>query len=208
MSKGAQTWGGPMTVEPNLPAAEGPSRRAASPQAESQPLPEDHVVPPGDDVPRSQAVPQPTATPTPGIRLDAARWSGADRVAGVATLVLFISLFLPWFTSGGYSVNGLWHGYEYLALILALAIIMYLVARAVVSPLQLNWPVWHDLLLLIGTGINLLLVLIGFLSRPSGSAFFFTFTASWAFGAFLSLIAAVVAVAAAASPLLAERTRQ
>jgi hypothetical protein len=198
-----------MTVEPNLPAAEDRSHIAGPPAAGSQPLPQDDVVPPGDDALQPQMVLRSmSATATSGIKLDAARWSGADRVAGVATLVLFISLFLPWFTSGGYSVNGLWHGFEYLTLILALAVIVYLVARAVVSPLQLAWPVRHDLLVLTCTGINLLLVLIGFLSRPTGSAFFFTVTADWDFGAFFSLTAAVVAVAAAVSPLVAERTRQ
>ncbi len=30
-------------------------------------------------------------------RFDAARWTTADRIAGGATVVLFISLFLPWF---------------------------------------------------------------------------------------------------------------
>ena len=33
----------------------------------------------------------------PAYKFDAARWSLADRIAGVATIVLFISLFLSWF---------------------------------------------------------------------------------------------------------------
>jgi hypothetical protein len=34
----------------------------------------------------------------PSFAFDAKRWSQAERITGVATLVLFISLFLPWFT--------------------------------------------------------------------------------------------------------------
>ena len=151
---------------------------------------------------------RPAGAAGPGVRLDAARWSGSDQVAGAATLVLFISLFLPWFGYGGQSVDGLWHGYEYLTLIVALAIIVYLLARAAVPSLPLNSAVPHDVLLLAGTAVNLLLVLIGFLAKPSASVFFVTVSADWEFGAFFGLIAALVAVGAAASPLLAERTRR
>ena len=38
------------------------------------------------------------ASAVPAYKFDAARWSLADRIAGVATIVLFISLFLPWFS--------------------------------------------------------------------------------------------------------------
>jgi len=151
---------------------------------------------------------RPTGAAASEFRLDTARWSGADKVAGAATLVLFITLFLPWFGYGGQSVDGLWHGFEYITLIVALAIVAYLIALAAVPSLQLNSAVRHDLLLLTGTAVNLLLVLIGFLAKPSASVFFVTVSADWEFGAFFGLIAALVAVGAAASPLLAERTRR
>lgn len=71
----------------------------------------------------------------PAYKFDAARWTMADRIAGVATVVLFICLFLPWFTvsvgvagySIGGSVNGLWHGWMYLTLIISILIVAYLV---------------------------------------------------------------------------------
>ena len=71
-------------------------------------------------------------------KFDANRLSRADRIAGGATLVLLISLFLPWFSyrfgsallSGTYSWDGLVHGYLYLVLIICLAIIAYLVLLA------------------------------------------------------------------------------
>lgn len=79
------------------------------------------------------------AGPAMAFRFDAARWTTADRIAGGATLVLFISLFLPWFSvSAGFgsfsessSVDALTaHGYLYLVLLLALAMLGYLVASA------------------------------------------------------------------------------
>ena len=66
---------------------------------------------------RLPALPAPGSS-RPGLQFDAGRWSLADRIAGVATIVLFICLFLPWFTLSGSScgllvpctsVNGLWH---------------------------------------------------------------------------------------------------
>jgi hypothetical protein len=163
--------------------------------------------PPGGTVGGSWQAPAARPAST-GFKLDIERWSVPDRVVGGATLILFISLFLPWFTYGGSSVDGLWHGYEYLTLIIALGIIGYLIARAAIPSFQPNMPVSHDMVLLAASAINLLLVLIGFLARPSASAFFVTVTASWGFGAFLALIAALAATIAAVRPVLAARARQ
>ena len=60
-----------------------------------------------------------TGSSIPAYKFDAARWSLADRIAGVASIVLFISLFLSWF---GISVIGITvtasgltaHGYLYI----------------------------------------------------------------------------------------------
>ena len=75
------------------------------------------------------------ASVVPAYKFDAARWSLADRIAGVATVVLFISLFLSWF---GISVIGITvtasgvsaHGYLYIVMILCILIVAYLVLRA------------------------------------------------------------------------------
>ena len=71
----------------------------------------------------------------PAYKFDAARWSLADRISGVATIVLFISLFLAWF---GVSVIGITvtasgvsaHGYLYLVMVICILIVAYLVLRA------------------------------------------------------------------------------
>ena len=98
-------------------------------------------------------------------KFDMKRWSQADRIAGGATLVLFISLFLPWFsyrfgialrasrTPGTGSV----HGYLYIALIICLAIFAYLVARGF-EQLPFKMPVGHEAAILIATVVNLVLV--------------------------------------------------
>ena len=109
----------------------------------------------------------------PAYKFDAARWTLADRIAGIATLVLFISLFLPWFTvSFGFasgSVNGLWHGWMYLTLILSIVIIAYLVLLAGWEKLPISQDVPHLTVMMIATIVNAVLVLIAFIDKPGGS---------------------------------------
>ena len=76
----------------------------------------------------------------PAFRFDAKRWTLADRIAGIATFVLFISLFLDWFTVsvGALSVgsaSGLSaHGYLYLVLIICVVIVVYLALACRMGP--------------------------------------------------------------------------
>jgi hypothetical protein len=136
---------------------------------------------------------------------DLARLSSDDKIIGAATLVLFISLFLPWFGYAGQSVDGLWHGFEYLTLIVAVAIVAYLVLRAGFERLPFGAGLPHELLLIAATGFNFILVLIGFLAKPSVTFLFLSASASWDFGAYISLIAAIVAAAAAVLPVVRAR---
>ena len=122
--------------------------------------------------------------------LDLRRLSQVERVVGVASIVVLISLFLPWFGFSAYgasfSLSGVSaHGYLYLALIVSLLVIAYLVVRSGWEQLPFTLPIAHGPLLLIGTGVQFLLVLIGFLDKLSGL--------SWDIGAYLALIAALVA---------------
>src|SRR5437588_4429213 len=136
------------------------------------------------------------------IDVDIRRWSRTDRVAGGATLVLLISLFLPWFDYGGQTANGLWHGFEYLTLFVSLVLLAYLLLRACVPALALNSAVPHHVVLPAATGINFGLVLVGFLARPSAFVLVITVVANSDSGAFLGLVAASVAVAAVFGPRL------
>jgi hypothetical protein len=163
------------------------------------------------------AVPQPaaaTAAPAaaaaggsaiPAYKFDAGRWSLADRIAGIASIVLFISLFLSWF---GVSVIGVTitasglsaHGYLYIVLILCIVIVAYLGLRAGWDQLPISQNVPHVTVMMVATIVNLVLVFIGFIFKPGGSG------VGWEFGAFVALIAAIVAAAPYAVPQLRAKT--
>jgi hypothetical protein len=127
-------------------------------------------------------------------------------------LVLFISLFLPWFPASASvgnvtlssSVDALTaHGYLYLVLLLALAMLGYLVLAAGLDSMP-ALPLRHEQILGAAAAVNLLLVLIGLLIMPGGDSSLVK--VSWDFGAFIGLAAAVVAVAPLAAALLRARS--
>jgi hypothetical protein len=129
----------------------------------------------------------------------------ADRIAGIATIVLFISLFLSWFgitvigitvTASGVSA----HGWLYIVMILDILIVAYLVLRAGWDRLPISQDVPHLTVMLVATIVNLVLVFIAFIDKPGGSG------VGWEFGAFVALIAAVVAAAPYAIPPLRAKT--
>lgn len=126
--------------------------------------------------------------------MDISRWTEGDRVTGIASAVLLISLFLPWFGVSflGMTVaaNGLTsHGYLRIVLILCLAILGYLALR--ISPVRsaLPAPRGHERIMLVATAVNLALVIIGFISTPGGP------WVSHEYGSFVAGIAALAAVA-------------
>jgi len=131
-------------------------------------------------------------TATPPFSFDLKRLATADKIVGGASLVAFISLFLPWFGFFGYTVSGLSaHGYLTIALIVELALAGYLVLRAGWTTPPFRLPIAHAPLLLIGTGVQLLFVLIAFLQ---------SYGFSHEIGAYLALLAALVAFGVIAAP--------
>jgi hypothetical protein len=86
----------------------------------------------------------------------------------------------------------------YIVLILSIVIIAYLVLRAGWDRLPISQEVPHLIVMMAATLVNFVLTLIAFLDKPSG--------ADWGFGAFLTLIAAVVAAAPYAIPQLRAKT--
>ena len=137
---------------------------------------------------------------------DRTRWSQNERITLIASVVLFISLFLPWFTYnyglGTVSVDGLWHGWMYLTLLICLAIIGYLVVKAGFTTLPFTLPLAEERMLLIATGVNAVLSILAFVLKPGGIGFS---GIGWGFGAFLGIIAAVVAAAPTAVPAIRAR---
>jgi hypothetical protein len=133
---------------------------------------------------------------------DPSRWTSADRVTGAATLVLLVSLFLPWFGTGGgffnVSLGGMWHGYMVIDLILTVAILGYLVVQAGFSSLPFRLSVTAAGNLLAGAaGLNLLLAAVSFVTKPAGTA--------WQYGAYAGLAAAIVAAALPVRSVMAAR---
>ena len=133
-------------------------------------------------------------------RLDVKRLSAPERLVGGATVVALISLFLPWFgfsaLGSSFSISGVTaHGYLYISLIVSLAILAYLVLRAGWDALPVTLPIAPGPLLLIGTGLQFLIIVIAFLVKPVSEL-------SWDIGAYLALIAAIAAAAPVAVPAI------
>jgi len=151
----------------------------------------------------------PTAAPAGSqVKFDATKLTQTDRIVGIASFVLLISLFLSWFSVslgpiGSVSASGLSaHGYLYIVLILSIVIVALLAVRALGAwAFPATAPVTEEQALLIAAGINFVLVLIAFLLKPGGVGS----GVGWSFGAFIGLIASIVAVVPLARPALAAR---
>jgi hypothetical protein len=162
---------------------------------------------PGDQYIPSAASGQhgpPAAAPPREFRLDPRRLSRSDQAVGGASLVVLISLFLPWF---GFSALGASvrisgttaHGYLVLVVITALLIAGYLLLRSGWGEFPFPLPVAHESLVLAGTGVQFLLVLAGFLDVPLAGL-------GWEIGAYLALAAAALAMLPAVLPALRSRS--
>jgi hypothetical protein len=143
---------------------------------------------------------------------DARRWTVSDKIAGVASLVVLISLFLPWYTatiSAGNSAGAAprsasesgtdAHGWLRLVFVIVLLLVVYLVLTARFPALPFMSPLRHYLLMLAFAAVDLLLIVIAFLLKPSADGITGV-SISWGIGAFLALIAAIVAVLAPVPP--------
>ncbi len=136
-------------------------------------------------------------------RPDVRRLSRAEQTAGGATVIVLISLFLPWF---GFDVLGRTvsvsgtsaHGYLVVAVLLAVLLAGDLLWRAGWEEFPVSLPIAHETLLLGATGLQFLLVAIAFADAPVAGL-------SREIGAYLALIASVVAVGPAVMPAIRSR---
>ena len=114
--------------------------------------------------------------------LNAKEW-----VAGPASLALLISFWLPWFSIGPLTADGLSvHGWLFIAVMSSIVLVFYVLVTAFgVGDLAEQRRMSKDQLLVLMTGVNVALVVLGFLLKPTGF--------SWSWGAFLALASAIVA---------------
>jgi len=156
---------------------------------------------------------------------DLNRLSTEEKVAGVASFVLLISIFLPWLSGSATvtvagvtsktnygSINGYTlHGYFWLVFVLSLAVLAFLVLKAGFASFPVQLPLSDDQVVLGLTAISFVLVLLGFLFTGYGFArgggvvapgYSYHYGTSRSFGAYLSLVAAIVAVAPFGWPLI------
>ncbi len=125
-----------------------------------------------------------------------------DRVAGPATLVLLISLWLPWYSVGPFSADGLSvHGWLFISVLNSIVLVLYAVFTAFgVGDLAEQGRMSKDQLLVVMTGLNVALVALAFLLKPAGFG--------WSWGAFLALAAAIVAFLPFGVPLIQAQRRR
>jgi hypothetical protein len=125
-----------------------------------------------------------------------------DWVVGLANLVLLVSYWLPWYSIGPISADGpTAHGWLFIAVLDSIVLVFYvLIAAFGVGDLAAQGRMSKEQLLGVITGVDLALVVLGFLLKPTGL--------SWSWGAFLALAAAVVAFLPFGLPLVRAQRRR
>jgi len=151
---------------------------------------------------RRPVVPQRTKKPPRKSRQRLNALNARDRVAGPASLALLISLWLPWYSFGPFTVSGLSaHGWLFIAVLDSIVLVLYVLITAFGSgDLAEQGRLSKEQLLVLLTGVNAALVVLAFLFKPSGF--------SWSWGAFVALVAAVVAFLPFGLPLLRARRQR
>jgi hypothetical protein len=129
--------------------------------------------------------------------------SRTELVFGPATLVLLVSLWLPWYSLGPISIDGLSaHGWLFLVVMNSVVLVLYVLITAFgVGDLAEQGRIDKSQLLTVLTGVNLaLVVVLGFLLKPAG--------VSWSWGIYLALVTAIVAFVPFGVPLFTAHRRR
>jgi hypothetical protein len=129
-----------------------------------------------------------------------------ELIFGPASAVLLVSFWLPWYSASigpfSASVGGLSaHGWLFIAVLDAIVLVLYVLITAFgAGDLADMGRLSKEQLLALLTGVNLVLVAIAFLLKPTGF--------SWAYGAYLALAAAIVAFLPFGVPLVQAQRRR
>src|SRR5580700_9477587 len=125
-----------------------------------------------------------------------------EQVAGPASLALLVSFWLPWYSIGPFSADGLSvHGWLFIAVLSSIVLVLYVLVTAFgVGDLAEQGRMSKEQLLAVLTGVNLVLVVLAFLLKPAGF--------SWSWGALVALAAAIVAFVPFGVPLIQAQRRR
>ena len=196
-----------------LGAQQSPPAGAAPPPAPAQPpAPGSYAPGPpqgqgfGNPVAGGYQMGAPGAPVRTAVSVDFRRLGTGDLVAAGGTVLLFISLFLSWYSATGQDANGniitistsalgqFSGGFRFLVLVLAIFVVLYLLARTF-APRGFHLPLPHWQILSILVGLQFLFTILTFFIKPSagpgGPG------VSWSYGAYIGLVAAVITVAGA-----------
>jgi hypothetical protein len=151
---------------------------------------------------RPPVLPRPTPKRTGKSRQRLNALNAKDRVVGPATLALLVSVWLPWYSIGPFSVRGITvHGWLFIAVLNSIVLVLYVLVTAFdVGDLAAQGRISKDQLLVLLTGVNAALVVLGFALKPTGF--------SWSWGAYLALAAAIVAFLPFGVPLIRAQRRR
>jgi hypothetical protein len=129
-----------------------------------------------------------------------------ELIFGPASADLLVSFWLPWYSASigpfSASIGGLSaHGWLFIAVLDAIVLVLYVLIIAFgAGDLADMGRLSKEQLLALLTGVNLVLVAIAFLLKPTGF--------SWAYGAYLALAAAIVAFLPFGVPLVQAQRRR
>jgi len=151
---------------------------------------------------RPHVMPQPAPKRTGKSRQRLDALNTQERVVGPASLALLASFWLPWYSVGAFSATGLdVHGWLFIAVLSSIVLVLYVLITAFgVGDLADQGRISKDQLLVLMTGLNVALVVLGFLLKPTGS--------NWSWGGFLAVAAAIVAFLPFGFPLIQARRRR
>ena len=151
---------------------------------------------------RPHVMPRPAPKRAGKSRLRLNALNAKERVAGPASLALLVSFWLPWYSIGPFSADGLSvHGWLFIAVLNSIVLVLYVLITAFgAGDLAQQGRMSKDQLLVLMTGVNVALVVLGILLKPAGF--------SWSWGAFLALAAAIVAFLPFGVPLIRAQRRR
>jgi len=154
---------------------------------------------------RPTVIPKPKPKRVGKVRRRVNELNRKELIFGPATVLLLVSFWLPWysFSFGPISVSrgGLsQHGWLFIAVLDSIVLVLYVLITAFgAGDLADQGRLSKEQLLTIMTAVNLVLVVLAFLLKPSGFG--------WTYGAFLALAAAIAAFLPFGISLVQEQRR-